>query len=101
MSVRLSGRLPKDDGDGLAGLQASLEENPFQVISVVGVLGIRRRIANFDKPDDATTLELKFLAIEPLRNGTPQQQALLKMLEEARSERTGVTTFGFDDEGDK
>jgi hypothetical protein len=94
VSVKLLGKLPKDENNGLASLAQVIDENPLQTFTVVATIVAARRTADYDHPDDPVVYGLRMATCEPL-TGDAARDAL-RLAEDAFHVRTGLTRLPFD-----
>lgn len=95
MSVKLAGKLPKDEKNGLAALSAIMDENPLIAQVVVGVVVPSKRVADYDHPDDPVQYHFRLATIEPLSGA--EAEAAQKLLGDAFTRRTGMERLDFGD----
>jgi hypothetical protein len=94
MSVKLLGRLPKDENNGLASLAQVIDENPLQTFTIVATIVAARRTADYDHPDDPVIYGLRMATCEPL-TGDAARDAM-RLAEDAFHVRTGLSRLPFD-----
>lgn len=97
MSVKLAGKLPKDENNGLASLAQVIDENPLVEFVIVATVVASKRTADFDHPDDPVIYGLRLSTIEPLTGDAANKARSLA--DEAFTQRTGLLRL--DLEGDE
>jgi hypothetical protein len=98
MSVKITTKLPKDEHNGLAALEAVYEENPFAEVWCVVRATLSRRTSDYDRKDDPTILALRFASIEPMVAGSKDETTVRNAAKRGFKARTGLDTLpGIDD----
>lgn len=86
MTIKLGGKLPKNDKNGLGELLIDLLRDPYKVHVAVVLLDTGRITRDLENEDVVPTARIK--AIEPIRGGVDAGE-LRRMLQRAYEERTG------------
>jgi len=97
VSVKIVSKLPKDEHNGLAALEAVYEENPLVEVWAVCRLALARRTADYDRKDDPTVLGVRFASIEPMVAGSKDEAAVRNAAKRGFKARTGIESL-FEDE---
>lgn len=99
MSVKLAGRLPHDENNGLASLAQVIDENPLAQFTVVATIVASKRTADYDHPDDPVVYGLRIASVEPLTGN--DAQTALRLADQAFTGRTGLQRLdlGGDEDG--
>jgi hypothetical protein len=92
-SVRLAGRLPDGDKNGLASIAHLLVDDPSAVHVAIVLLDCSRLTTSVD--DGATLPTARIRAIEPIREG-PDAVELRRLHRRALEDRTGRVTLPLD-----
>jgi len=101
MSVKITTKLPKDEHNGLAALEAVWEENAFAEVWAVCRLTLSRRTADFDRKDDPTILAVRFASVEPMVSGSKDESMVRNAAKRGFKARTGLDTLpGMDDDNE-
>jgi hypothetical protein len=99
MSVKITTKLPSDEHNGLAALEAVWEENAFAEVWAVCRLHLSRRTADFDRKDDPTILAVRFASIEPMVAASKDETMVRNAAKRGFKNRTGLDTLpGIDED---
>lgn len=86
MSIRIAGKLPRDNG--LDRLEPDLVEDPAQAVYAIVILSATKITENLDDEDDPHTVTLGIDSVEAVGDDQAAEQ-LAAMLRHAHQRRTG------------
>lgn len=98
MSVTISNKLPKDDTNGLAHLEARLAANTDEAIVVVGIIRTDRITNVPHDSDNPRIVTTALLHVEAL--GEQDGPKVEKILRDVYQARTGKKELPFEDDAD-
>ncbi len=94
MSVSLSGRLPKDDKNGIGMIGAALLDNPTSTHLVVAVVTTEKVTTNIESGEVIPTARI--VAIEAWPGSSADAKSLRRVCQEAYEQRTGQQALPFE-----
>ncbi|KFU80993.1 Ftsk gamma domain-containing protein [Amycolatopsis lurida] len=94
MSVSLSGRLPKDDKNGLGMISSTLVEDSASTHLIVAVVNCATVTTNMDTGEVIPTARI--VAVEAFPGSTADAKQLRRVWREAYEQRTGQQAIPFD-----
>ncbi|MFJ8913406.1 DNA translocase FtsK [Amycolatopsis sp. NPDC102389] len=94
MSVSLSGRLPKDDKNGLGRISSTLVEDSASTHLIVAVVDCATVTTNMDTGEVIPTARI--VAVEAFPGSSADAKQLRRMLREAYEQRTGLQALPFE-----
>lgn len=100
MSVKITTKLPKDENNGLAPLEAVFVENPLTEVWVVAKVVLARSTADYERKDDPTVLAVRFAQIEPMVAGSKDESMIRNAAKRGFKVRTGIEALPGMDEDD-
>jgi hypothetical protein len=87
MSVKLSGRLPRDDRNGIASIATALVNDPSAVHVIVALVDCRKITTDIETSE--VMPECRIRAIEAFPGATADGEELRRLWRRARERRTG------------